>query len=118
MGNSVKVAVVVVNYNAGHHLDNCLARLRDQTRLPEKIIVVDNASSDGSATDLKEKFSAIDWVLLDELRNLLSLVLGDKHEPRSVVGPGCGCGPTLGGIVVTASSRHGVPHLFGGCDTL
>ena len=55
MSDPVKVAVVVVNYNAGHHLEKCLSRLRDQTRLPEKIIVVDNASSDGSAKNLKGK---------------------------------------------------------------
>ena len=36
MGNPVKVAVVVVNYNAGNHLENCLSRLRDQTLQPFK----------------------------------------------------------------------------------
>jgi GT2 family glycosyltransferase len=66
MGNAVKVAVVVVNYNAGNHLEKCLSNLMEQTYTPEKIIVVDNASSDCSAVGIKEKFSEIDWVLLDE----------------------------------------------------
>ena len=50
------VDVVIVNWNAGVHLHNCLRSLAraDQSRLRVgEVVVVDNASSDGSARDLQ-----------------------------------------------------------------
>jgi GT2 family glycosyltransferase len=44
------VAVVIVNWNAGDLLSRCLEALGRQTRPPDKVIVVDNASSDQSLT--------------------------------------------------------------------
>ncbi len=43
-----KVAVVVVNWNGGHFLERCLTALLAQTVTPYAIILVDNASTDGS----------------------------------------------------------------------
>jgi N-acetylglucosaminyl-diphospho-decaprenol L-rhamnosyltransferase len=40
-------SVVIVNYNAGEVIDECLSALR--TESPAEIVVVDNASTDGSA---------------------------------------------------------------------
>lgn len=42
------VSIVVVNYNGRAHLDECFASLRAQTYPNVELIVVDNASSDGS----------------------------------------------------------------------
>ena len=42
------VAVLVVNWNAGPLLGRCLQSLARQSRLPDRIVVVDNASSDDS----------------------------------------------------------------------
>jgi GT2 family glycosyltransferase len=42
------VAVVIVNWNSGDLLARCLEALARQTRPPDKVIVVDNASSDES----------------------------------------------------------------------
>lgn len=42
------VALIIVNYNAGERLVRCLDAVAGQTRKPDRIIVVDNASSDGS----------------------------------------------------------------------
>ncbi len=44
-----RVAVIVVNYNAGPYLARCLEALTRQTVGDPSIIVVDNASTDGSA---------------------------------------------------------------------
>lgn len=46
---SSSVAVVIVNYNAGSLLERCLSSLDTQTLSPRRVIVVDNASADGSA---------------------------------------------------------------------
>ena len=44
----MRVAVVVVNWNAGPLLGRCLQSLARQSRLPDRVVVVDNASSDDS----------------------------------------------------------------------
>ena len=43
------VAVVVVNWNSGALLQECLKGLSVQTVMPQRVLVVDNASSDDSA---------------------------------------------------------------------
>ncbi len=45
---SQSVTVVIVNWNSGAHLENCLYHLSRQTRAPERILVMDNGSDDGS----------------------------------------------------------------------
>jgi GT2 family glycosyltransferase len=60
------VGVVIVTYNAGQHIGRCLTALAAQTRRPDRIVLVDNASSDGTlekATIVAGRLSlAIDWV--------------------------------------------------------
>lgn len=43
------ISVIIVNWNSGELLHQCLSHLQQQTVRPYKVIVVDNASSDGSA---------------------------------------------------------------------
>ena len=47
MGESL-VTAVVVNYNSGVNLDICLQNLLADTESLSRVIVYDNASSDGS----------------------------------------------------------------------
>lgn len=42
------VAIIIVNWNGVHHLRELLPAMASQTRAPDEIIVVDNASTDGS----------------------------------------------------------------------
>jgi hypothetical protein len=51
-GAGARVAVVIVNHNSGPLLGRCLASLAAQSRPPSRTIVVDNASTDGSAAGL------------------------------------------------------------------
>ncbi|MBP1150391.1 glycosyltransferase family 2 protein [Methylocaldum sp. RMAD-M] len=46
------VTLVIVNWNAGQWLPQCIQKALDQTVKPEQIIVVDNASTDGSLKTL------------------------------------------------------------------
>jgi GT2 family glycosyltransferase len=47
------VSVIIVSWNAREYLMQCLASLSaEEDRLPMEIIVVDNASSDGSADEV------------------------------------------------------------------
>jgi GT2 family glycosyltransferase len=58
-GEISPVAVVIVNYNTREFLRSCLATVRSET--PSKIVVVDNASSDGSAEMVQTDYP---WVVL------------------------------------------------------
>lgn len=44
----MRVSVVIVNFNSGKLLARCLRHLERQTVTPERVLVVDNASMDGS----------------------------------------------------------------------
>ncbi len=43
------VTVIIVNWNSGPLLQQCLQHLQAQTRQPDQVLLVDNASTDGSA---------------------------------------------------------------------
>ena len=42
------VTVIIVNYNGGDYIGSALDHLRAQTRPPDEVFVIDNASTDGS----------------------------------------------------------------------
>jgi GT2 family glycosyltransferase len=60
------VAVLIVNWNGGALLGDCLAALRQQTRQPDRIVLVDNASTDGSLDGAATFLSGIDVVRLPQ----------------------------------------------------
>jgi GT2 family glycosyltransferase len=43
-----ELSIIIVNYNAGELLENCLQSIKREVKLDYEVIVVDNASSDGS----------------------------------------------------------------------
>ena len=52
---AMRVAVVIVNYNSGEFLGNCLDALQAQTIVPDCCIVVDNNSDDGSFATIENR---------------------------------------------------------------
>ncbi len=54
------VAVIIVNYNAGALLGRCLDALGRQTGHGFRTIVVDNASTDGSADGIEARFPGVE----------------------------------------------------------
>jgi GT2 family glycosyltransferase len=61
---SARVAIVVVNWNGGDVLTRCLDALAAQTVAPARILVVDNASTDGSADRLEERHRRVEVIRL------------------------------------------------------
>ena len=61
--DSPLISVVVLNWNGHQVLDNCLRSLCNQTYLPLEMIVVDNASTDGSVDFLKDKFQDVNLII-------------------------------------------------------
>ncbi len=70
------IAVVIVNFNGGSYIEACLNALQNQTTFPERIMVVDNASTDQSAEMIAEKFPDVELELLQENRGFAG---GNNH---------------------------------------
>lgn len=62
----MRVAVVIVNWNGGALLDRCLAALEAQTRAPDRLVLVDNASTDGSLERAGSRHPAAQVIRLAE----------------------------------------------------
>ena len=60
------VSIIIVNYNGGEYLNRCLASIRSQNYQEYEIILVDNASTDGSAEEAGQKFSGINLIRSDQ----------------------------------------------------
>jgi GT2 family glycosyltransferase len=60
---SLLISAVVLNWNGHGVLDNCLRSLYNQTYRPLEIIVVDNASTDGSVDFLRQKFQDVNLIV-------------------------------------------------------
>jgi GT2 family glycosyltransferase len=58
-GRKGLVSVVVVNYNGARYLDRCITAALAQDYPEVEVIVVDNASSDGSPDNLEERFPGV-----------------------------------------------------------
>ena len=56
---SPAVSVIIVNWNTQALLRNCLASVTEQTKSAHEIIVIDNASRDGSAEMVAREFPAV-----------------------------------------------------------
>ncbi len=59
MDESPLISIIILNYNAGELLLNCVNSLRKSTYTNLEILVVDNISSDGSQKKCKERFPEI-----------------------------------------------------------
>jgi GT2 family glycosyltransferase len=62
---SPSIAVIIVNWNSGQYLEKCLQSLKGQTIVPTRVLVVDNASTDGSMNDLEQRFGNWEFIYLD-----------------------------------------------------
>ena len=60
------VVAVIVSYNNSAMLQSLLGELASQSRPPDRIIVVDNASSDGTQEAIQTQFPAVDYIRMPE----------------------------------------------------
>ena len=59
-----RLSIVIPNWNGVHFLETCLAALRRQTEANSEIILVDNASSDGSRDFVKSRYPDVKLIEL------------------------------------------------------
>ena len=64
----MQLVVVIVNYNSTSLVQRCLEALAQQTRSPDRIVVVDNASTDPGTRDAFAALAAIDVIYNEENR--------------------------------------------------
>jgi GT2 family glycosyltransferase len=79
----VRLSIVIVNYNGIQLLRDCLSGLEAQTRSPDEVIVVDNASTDDSQKLIRQEFP---WVHLIESSENLGFASGNNLGIRSSCG--------------------------------
>lgn len=65
---SPDVSVVIVTWNGRQYLDACLRAVQAQEGVDAEIVLVDNASSDGTAAYVRTRFPDVRLVQLDENR--------------------------------------------------
>ena len=63
-GDNIRIAVVIVNYNGGELIENCLDAMRAQTRVADQLIVVDNNSTDRSNDVVTANYAEVQLVQL------------------------------------------------------
>lgn len=60
---ALKLSVIIVNYNVKYYLEQCLVSLRRALQgVDAEVLVVDNASKDGSIAYLAPRFTDVKWI--------------------------------------------------------
>ena len=78
-----EVSVVIVNWNAKDLLRQCLLSIREQTRLACEVLVVDNASADGSADMIRH-----DWPTVKLIANSVNRGFAAANNQALVIAQG------------------------------
>jgi GT2 family glycosyltransferase len=73
------VSILLVCYNAKHFLPDCLNSIRDRVTVPYEVILLDNASVDGTADVVRTEFS---WVRLLRSEENLGFTKGNNFAAR------------------------------------
>ena len=62
----MKTTVVIPNYNGMPYMETCLLAMRAQRVRPDRVIVVDNGSTDGSAEYVEQHFPEVTLIRMGE----------------------------------------------------
>lgn len=61
------LSILIVNWNTREHLERCLASIRSHApQTPYEIVVVDNASTDGSADMVRDRYPEVNLIRCEE----------------------------------------------------
>ena len=89
---AIRVLVVVVNYNGSATIQKCLQAIQEQTRPADTVVIVDNASTDGSVELISKDFP--EFKLLAQQSNLgfaaannLAVKMFPDHDWIAMVNP-------------------------------
>jgi GT2 family glycosyltransferase len=77
------LSILIVNYNGLKFVDQCLSSIRDKVSTSFEVIVVDNASHDGSAEYIEQAYP---WIRLIRSQENLGFVRGNNLAARYATG--------------------------------
>lgn len=106
-----RTAIVIVNTNGGDYLPRALAAVERQTASPDRVIVVDNGSTDGSADGLEERHPGVEVVragtnLGFAAANNLAARLADDCAYIALLNPDAFPEPGWLAALLHAAARH------------
>jgi GT2 family glycosyltransferase len=105
------VGVVIVNFNAEGLLLDAVGSIAAQTRPPQRVVVVDNASSDESETAITTSYPAVTLIRLDEnvgfaAANNIGIAMLDDCELVALLNPDAVADPEWLATLVAAAEEH------------
>ncbi len=113
------VSVILVNWNAGEWIERSILALNAQSCLPLEVIVIDNASSDGSAQRIEEGFPAVRVIQLNEnsgfaaANNLGVRLMSDESKWVALLNPDAFPEPSWLESLLTAAENNPDYTVFG-----
>jgi GT2 family glycosyltransferase len=112
------VAVIIVNYNGGEVLEHCLRAVEAQTLRPRRVIVVDNASHDGSVEGITARHPAVEVIRCHEnwgfaKGNNLGIAAADECGWIACLNPYAFPKPDWLARLITAAEAHPQFAFFG-----
>ena len=113
-----KVTVIIVNWNGERFIEQCLDRLMAQTVAPHEIILLDNASSDGSV-EIAKRFPAVRLMLSHENtgfargNNLAIQAASEESDWIALLNPDAFAEPRWLEMLLTAAQDYPSFDFFG-----
>lgn len=74
MSNQPELTVIVVSWNVRQQLERCLESIAKSRQINVKAVVIDNASSDGSADSVRQKFPEVELIANSNNRGFAAAV--------------------------------------------
>jgi GT2 family glycosyltransferase len=107
----VTVAVLIINWNSGDWLSRCLESLGQQTRLPDHIIVVDNASTDDSLRRAERQLGLVQLIKLPAnvgfaRANNVAATAATRFDALALLNPDAMAEPSWLAALVAAAERE------------
>ena len=118
MTESASVSVIIVNWNGEQFLERCLTALMAQTVKPYEIILVDNASSDGSV-EIVRQFPSVRLMIQDQNtgfacgNNLAIAAASPESEWIALLNPDAFAEPHWLEALLEAAESHPGFEVFG-----
>lgn len=116
--SNINTTVIIVNWNGRRFLSECLSALMEQTVKPLEIIVVDNASTDGSQ-DIVDNFPCVRLISLKENvgfakgNNIAINSSSTKSEWIALLNPDAFADPRWLESLLQAALEHPTIDVFG-----
>jgi len=118
--NNDRIAVIVVNFNSGDMLSQCLRAVYSQSLRPARVIIVDNASTDGSVDIAEILFPDFEFIRLDRntgfaAANNHAAYLAADFEWLALLNPDAYAAPDWLESMIVAACKNPDFNVFGSC---